>query len=218
MLNATRLPPTTPRLMAVAPPAHPFWSALFGTDAPVEIEIGSADGSFLLAAARRHPDRLFFGIERSRAKARRLAVRIGAFGSPHVRCLHADATCVVRRLVPAGSVAVYHVYFPDPWPKRRHARRRLFTPTLVAGLARTLHLGGRLHVATDVFGYGRLIRSTVLADPRFEELPLDPAHPGLETAFARKYRRAGRALYTASFRRAGAQPPAAPALSTIRSE
>jgi tRNA (guanine-N7-)-methyltransferase len=178
---------------------HPFWIALFGRAAPVEIEIGSGDGTFLLETGARWPATNFLGIERSPAKARRLAVRVARLASPHVRTLRADATCVVDNLVPVASVAAYHVYFPDPWPKRRHAARRIFTPRLVAALARTLVPGGRLLLATDVYGYARLIRWCVLADGRFEECEAGPDHPGLTTGFARKYRAAGRPIYPSAY-------------------
>ena len=182
-------------------PAHPFWSALFGNDAPVEIEIGSGDGSFLIAGAARAPSTNFLGIEHSRAKAMRLAARVTRRGESRIRTLHADAACVVGTLVPPASVAAYHVYFPDPWPKRRHARRRLFTPALVAVIARTLVGGGCLFVASDVYGYLRLIRAHILADGSFDERESDGDHPGYGTAFARKYRAAGRATYCATFAR-----------------
>jgi tRNA (guanine-N7-)-methyltransferase len=176
-----------------------LWSALFGNDDPVEIEIGSGDGTFLAAAAARAPSTNFLGIERSPAKARRLVARIARLGNPRVRTLQADATCVVGTLVPPASVAAYHVYFPDPWPKRRHARRRVLTPALIAALARTLVPDGRLLLATDVYGYASLIRLDVLAGGRFAQCESGHDHPGLTTAFARKYRAAGRAVYVATF-------------------
>jgi tRNA (guanine-N7-)-methyltransferase len=178
-----------------------FWSALFGNTAPVEIEIGAGDGTFLIAAAADAPDTNFLGIERSPAKARRLAARIVATARPSLRVLRADATCVLATVVPAASVSAYHVYFPDPWPKRRHARRRLFTTELVAALGRTLVPGGRLFTATDVEPYARRIRAAVLVDRRFEERACGPDHPGLTTAFARKYSAAGRTLHPAVFLR-----------------
>ena len=181
----------------------PFWSVLFGDDAPVEIEIGSGDGTFLAAAAARAPSTNFFGIERSPAKTRRLAARVARLGSARVRTLQADAACVVGALVPPASVTAYHVYFPDPWPKHRHAKRRVFTPNLIADLARTLVPGGRLLIASDVYGYARLIRLDVLADGHFEERESGPDHPGFATAFARKYQAAARAVYVATFIRRG---------------
>jgi tRNA (guanine-N7-)-methyltransferase len=186
---------------------HELWTALFGRRAPVEIEIGCGDGAFLLAYAARHPERDFFGVERSPAKARRLHARLAHCGLTNVRTVRGDATCMVPTIVPRASVAIYHVYFPDPWPKRGHAFRRIFSAGFIAALAETLVEGGRVHVATDVADYSTRIRTGMIGDARFAEIAGDGTHPGLQTSFARKYRAAGRALYTATFR--AVQPAAA---------
>jgi tRNA (guanine-N7-)-methyltransferase len=175
-----------------------FWSALFGDDRPVEIEIGSGDGTFLLARAAEMPRRNVLGIERAPGKARRLAARVARLGLPHVRMLQADATYVLA-LVPPASVAAYHIYFPDPWPKRRHVPRRIFSAPFVAALARTLVERGELYLATDVAAYMTRIRATILADDAFAEIPPGEDHPGLRTGFARKYRAEGRLLHLARF-------------------
>jgi tRNA (guanine-N7-)-methyltransferase len=178
-----------------------FWRRVFANDAPVEIEIGSGDGVFLESWAARCPSRNFLGLERSPAKARRLSERFTRRSLPNVRTLQADARCLVSALVPEGSVAAYHVYFPDPWPKRGHAPRRIFTPDFVTTLARTLVPGGRLWFATDVAGYAGIARGHALRSGFFrEERPRDE-HPGLTTSFARKYRADGRALQSFMFER-----------------
>jgi tRNA (guanine-N7-)-methyltransferase len=192
-----------------------FWSAIFERPALVEIEVGCGDGAFLLAAARRHPERNFFGLERSPAKARRLAERIARSAAPNVRTLQADAGCLVASIIPDGAVAAYHVYFPDPWPKRGHARRRIFTPDFVTGVARTLVAEGSLYVATDVQAYGAVARRCIVGDGRFVEAAASDAHPGLQTSFARKYRAAGRPLYAFEFvRRADDDQPGVAASNT----
>ncbi len=177
-----------------------FWAALFGNDEPVEIEIGSGDGAFLLTRAAALPRRNLLGIERSPGKSRRLAARVARLGLAHVRTLQADAGYVLT-LVPMASLHGVHVYFPDPWPKRRHIPRRIFTPPLVAMLARALVDDGALYVATDVVSYMADIRAVVLADPGFAEVDAGADHPGLSTGFARKYRAEGRPLHVARFRR-----------------
>jgi tRNA (guanine-N7-)-methyltransferase len=178
-----------------------LWQEIFPGDGPVEIEIGSGDGSFLIASARRFPQRNFFGIERSPAKATRIEARLARLGAPNVRIVQGDAACILGALLPDACVAAYHVYFPDPWPKRGHAQRRIFRPGLVDQLARTLRITGRLCVATDVASYGGVAHALVRDHPAFVELPADADHPGLTTAFARKYRAAGRALYAFTFER-----------------
>jgi tRNA (guanine-N7-)-methyltransferase len=179
-----------------------FWRSIFASDAPVEIEIGSGDGVFLTAYAARVPDRHLLGIERSPSKARRLADRVERLAVTNVRILQADARCVIGTLVPDASVAAYHVYFPDPWPKRGHAPRRIFTPTFVHGLARTLVPEGRMFFATDVAGYARVASGHVLGAAEFREVEVaDAEHPGLMTSFARKYRAGGRVLHAFAFER-----------------
>jgi tRNA (guanine-N7-)-methyltransferase len=127
-----------------------LWAEIFGNDAAVEVEIGPGTGTFMLAAATARSHINFFGIERSRARAARLETAINARLLTNARVVAADAACIVATIIPPLSVGAYHIYFPDPWWKRRHHRRRLFTPHFAAALARTLVPGGHLHVATDV--------------------------------------------------------------------
>jgi tRNA (guanine-N7-)-methyltransferase len=185
--------------VSASPGSPALWPDLFGNDDPVEIEIGCGDGAFLAAAAARRPRVNFLGLETQRPRVRRAEERLATAGG-RVRVLRADATCVVTALVAPASVHAYHVYFPDPWPKHRHAKRRLFTPRLITAMARTLVPGGRLLVATDIHGYGWLIRGRILDSGAFVEIPVDPDHGGLTTAFARKYRARGRLVYSAAFR------------------
>jgi tRNA (guanine-N(7)-)-methyltransferase len=184
------------------PAGAAFWCELFGRDAPVEIEIGSGDGRFLAGYGARFPERNLFGIERSPAKSRRLAHRLVRLALPNVRMVRADATCVVASLVPRASVTAYHVYFPDPWPKRGHAARRIFTPSFVTGLARTLVPGGRVFLATDVVDYAQVACEHLVAASEFREVASVDDHPGLGTSFARKYCATGRVLHTFTFERA----------------
>ncbi|MEB2284176.1 MAG: tRNA (guanosine(46)-N7)-methyltransferase TrmB [Myxococcales bacterium] len=199
-----------------------IWREIFENDAVVEIEIGSGDGTFLAAWAARHPNRNLLGIERSPSKARRLAERLAAWRFANVRVLQADARCLVASIIPAASVAAYHVYFPDPWPKRVHASRRIFTSEFVRGLAVTLVAGGRLHFATDVATYADVACRHVLASAAFREIAVAEAmesHPGLTTSFARKYQAGGRALSSFIFERLPviADDQADPAASKIKS-
>jgi tRNA (guanine-N7-)-methyltransferase len=190
---------TLPASQVHASSARAFWRELFGSEAPVEIEIGSGDGTFLMARAAAFPARNFLGIERSPSRARRLAERVARRDLPNVRTLQADATCLMASLIPAASVGAVHVYFPDPWPKRGHAHRRIFTAAFAAALARALEIDGRLFVATDVVDYASVARDHVLATGSFREIAARGEHPGLTTSFARKYRVGGRTLYPFTF-------------------
>jgi tRNA (guanine-N7-)-methyltransferase len=129
---------------------HSLWNGVFGNDHPVEVEIGPGTGTFILPAALGKPDINFFGIEHSHSRAHYLCLAIEAQALRNARVIAADATCLVSRIIPAQSISAYHAYFPDPWWKRRHHRRRVFTPGFAAALAHTLVPGGRIYIATDV--------------------------------------------------------------------
>src|SRR5262249_22457384 len=112
----------------------------------------------------------------------------------------------LERQVPAGSVRSVHVYFPDPWWKRRHKKRRVFTDSLVAAVVRCLQPDGGLHVATDVEEYFDVIRSLIRAEPRLAETPPGPVgEPEHDldylTSFERKFRIEGRPIFRVGYRR-----------------
>src|SRR5262249_28351459 len=147
---------------------------LFGNDHPVELEVGSGKGLFLVNAAGQRPGHNFLGIELSRKYARLAAERILKHGATNAKLWPGDARAVLERQVPAGRVRSVHVYFPDPWWKRRHKKRRVFTDSLVAAVVRCLQPDGGLHVATDVEEYFDVIRSLIRAEPRLAETPPGP--------------------------------------------
>src|SRR5688572_11547035 len=105
------------------------WGALFGNDHPIELEIGSGKGTFLTEQARARPDVNFFGIEWANWFYRYASDRLRRNSCMNARMVRADAAFVLSQHVPAESISVVHVYFPDPWPKARHYRRRLVQPT-----------------------------------------------------------------------------------------
>jgi tRNA (guanine-N7-)-methyltransferase len=181
-----------------------FWREIFGDERPVEIEIGPGTGTFILAAARHFPYINFFGIESSRSRAQRIEQAVQAHNLCNVRILNADAACVVRTIVPTASVAAYHIYFPDPWWKRRHHRRRLFTPALVAALARTLVPGGRLFSATDVGEVYALLVQTIDASGSFAPESGSRSIRSGHTTFERKGLARGARIHEAAFVRHGA--------------
>jgi tRNA (guanine-N7-)-methyltransferase len=173
-----------------------FWSCVFGRPAPVEIEIGAGRGAFLFTTALAAPDHNFLAIEHSYPRVAALERDAGMRGLRNVRVVRADAACIVTTVIPDASVAAYHIYFPDPWWKRRHHRRRLFTLAFVDGLFRTLEAGGRVHVATDVAEYFALM--TQLLEQRFVR---DRGTPSFNapTRFAQKARQRGATIYAAGF-------------------
>jgi tRNA (guanine-N7-)-methyltransferase len=176
-----------------------MWQQIFGSDAPVEIEIGPGVGTFIVPAARARPHVNFFGIENARSRAIKLQALVGTQQLHNVRILSADARCVVRNLIPSVSVAAYHIYFPDPWWKRRHHHRRLFTKPFVAALLRTLGPGGRLYVATDVLELLTACLQTVAAVGGLFHVPHERSPRTSVTTFERKGLRRGAQIYEATF-------------------
>ena len=183
---------------------HEFWHAIFGTDYPVEVEIGPGTGTFIIPAAHSRPRTNFFAFEHSRSRATHLQQAINAHGLANALVVNADAGCAVATLIPAASVAAYHVYFPDPWWKRRHHRRRLFTAAFADALARTLMPGGRVHLATDVADVFALAAEVFTAAGAFAAVAASPSPRIGPTAFERKGLARGAAIREATFVRSAA--------------
>ena len=180
------------------------WQQLFGNDRPVEIEIGCGKGAFLLAYAAQHPEVNLLGIESQPRWIRWIEERLRASTRANARVFCADAGMIVSRFVPDDSVRAYHVYFPDPWWKRRHHKRRLVQASFAAELHRTLEPGGILHLATDVADRFASMRKELARVP-FEVVIHDAPTPVGRplTNFEGKYRAQGRPLHYATMRKAG---------------
>jgi tRNA (guanine-N7-)-methyltransferase len=174
-------------------------AVIFGSSAPLEIELGAGTGDFIIARAGELPGRNFLAIESSGVVSRMLAVRCGRAALRNLRVIRMDARTLVNLLVGPQSVSAYHVYFPDPWPKERHHKRRLFTPYLVANLERTLAPGGALYVATDVGDYAgeifAMLDETALVRSA-EEVP-----GCAKTAFGRKFAASGKPIHARAYRK-----------------
>ncbi len=145
--DSRRRPPAATVEPARTPVA---WRDVFGNHRPVEVEIGPGRGDVLLAFAAAFPARNFFAIERTIGAAEAIAARARARGLANVLVVAGDARCIVTHLVADASVAAYHVYFPDPWPKTRHRKRRLASDAFARTMARTLAPGGTVDVASDL--------------------------------------------------------------------
>lgn len=179
----------------------------------LEVEIGSGRGSFLIAEGEARPETRFLGVERARRYWRFAADRLRRRERTNARILRADALEVFRAL-PAGSVAVVWAFFPDPWPKRRHAHRRLLAQdAFYEAAAPALAPGAAIRVVTDAESYFAEIESALAKRTALVRCPYEPptsAEPGefAGTNFERKYRREGRPIHAAAARRADeAGPP-----------
>ena len=176
-----------------------WWRVVFGNARPVEVEIGSGTGTFLLPAAAAHPEVNFFAIEHAHSRAAGLVAMAAARQLVNVRILCADARCVVSTCIPPDSVQAYHIYFPDPWWKRRHNRRRLITPAFAAALADTLRQDGCVYVATDVPDAFARMQSALIGTGRFVADPTRRSPRRQLTRFERKGLAHGAMIYEASF-------------------
>ena len=175
------------------------WAAMFGNDNPVEVEIGCGKGSFLTGQATRRKDVNFFGVEWARWFWRYTSDRLRRNGcADNARTSRAEARWFMDECVPPASVSVLHVYFPDPWPKARHNKRRLIQPSFMPIVERALVPGGRLQVVTDHADYWEQIEPTIDGSDleRVEYVPLGAGDGEVAgTNFERKYIEQGRAFH-----------------------
>ena len=173
VLRQGRLSPAQARALERLGPRHvlPFAAApldfarVYGRVAPVVLEIGCGMGETTAAIAHADPGTDFLGIEVHAPGVGALLNRIDTQGLSNLRVIRHDAVEVVGAMIAPGSLAGVHVYFPDPWPKKRHHKRRLLKPAFVHALAQRLAPGGYLHAATDWAPYAEEILATCTAEP-----------------------------------------------------
>ena len=180
------------------------WPALFGNANPVEVEVGFGKGLFLVTTGVAHPERNYFGIEIVRKYQLYAATRVAVRHLPNVKTCGDDAKRVLRENVPAASVAVVHVYFPDPWWKAKHKKRTLFTEEFADLVLRVLIPGGHLKFVTDVRDYFEMVTELLAGVPAFRPLPpppeTEPTHDmDYLTNFERKFRMQGLPIYRSEY-------------------
>lgn len=180
---------------------------VFGRCAPLHIEIGSGKGAFLLNQAQAQPDVNFLGIEWASKYYRYTVDRIGRRGLTNIRMLRADAPTFLRDSVAAEAVDCFHIYFPDPWPKKRHHKRRLLQSSNLEIILDRLKTGGEIRIATDHQEYFEQIEDVTKAyrtklEPIEFERPAGAREGEITgTNYERKYVKEGRPIYRAAFRK-----------------
>jgi len=184
---------------------------LFGNPAPVILEIGFGNGGATWRMAESEPQHNFLGVEVHRPGVGRLLLQLAERGIGNVRVACVDAVELLRRRVPPASLAGVRIYFPDPWPKKRHHKRRLVQPAFVDLLAARMAPGAVLHLATDWAPYAEHMREVMEAAPDFE-----PRFAGRgagcrpdwrpETKYERRGERLGHTVYDLVYRRRSAAP------------
>ncbi len=177
------------------------WFALYGNPNPIELEIGMGKGTFITEQAKARPEVNFFGIEWARWFWRYASDRLRRNQCHNARTVRAEASFFLTEFVPPQSLSVLHIYFPDPWPKARHHKRRLVQANFMVVAQRALKRGGRIQIVTDHQGYWEEnIEPVLRAAAGFEVVNYDrPGSAGegefTGTNFERKYRREGRPFY-----------------------
>jgi tRNA (guanine-N7-)-methyltransferase len=183
-------------------------AALFGRAAPLEVEVGTGKGLFLRSAAAERPEADFLGIEVAQKYAQFAAAGLAKAGLRNALVVHGDAVRVFHELLPDESLAAVHVYFPDPWWKKRHTRRRVMQESFLRDVERTLRAGGALHFWTDVEEYFQstlellAAHSGLLGPLPVPEMPAEH-DMAYRTHFERRVRLASEPVYRAKFKKAG---------------
>ncbi len=182
--------------------------AVFGRDAPLVLEIGSGMGETSVAIAKAHPATDYVAIEVHLPGVGSLLKSIDEEGLTNLRAIRHDAVDVLENMIPEASLAGLHIYFPDPWPKKRHNKRRIIQPPLVRLAASKLVPGGYLHLATDVRAYAEHMLEVLAAEPLLENTSADPASPYVarpdyrpQTKFEARGLRLGHGVWDLVFRR-----------------
>ena len=182
------------------------WADFFGNDNPVEIDIGCGRGLFIYNAAIKNPNVNYLGLEIDYREGRRAATRYMKLEMPNARIIGGDCNVVLSKMIEKHSVQAAHVYFPDPWWKKRHHKRRLFTTEFIDLLADVVKPDGHLHSWTDVIEYFEVIKETVDSHPLFTPLQPPPERDAehdldYQTSFERKKRKMGLPIYRALWQR-----------------
>jgi tRNA (guanine-N7-)-methyltransferase len=189
------------------PPVKLNFDDIFGRCAPVHIEIGSGKGTFLVNQAKCQPDANFIGIEWASRFYRFAVDRIGRWNLGNVRIIRTDAVPYIADCVPDSSIDCFHIYYPDPWPKKRHHRRRFFNSANTDQLIRALKPAGCIRVATDFAEYFEQIKEVLACKAdSLEQIDFLP-NPGVQIGewvgsnFERKYIMEKRQIFTIAVRK-----------------
>jgi tRNA (guanine-N7-)-methyltransferase len=186
------------------------FDAVFGRQAPVILEIGFGNGDALQASAVENPQNNYLGIEVHRPGIGTLLRNLDASGIENVRVMHADAAEVLMTTIPNDSLTAVRLFFPDPWPKKRHHKRRLVQPEFAELMWHKLKPGGYFHLATDWEDYAAHMRAVLLQTPGFVEVTGQKhfsslSHGRPPTKFELRGRRLGHGVQDLIFERLGAQ-------------
>ena len=166
----------------------------------LEVDLGSGDGSFLAEYARLHPERNFIGVERLLGRIRKLDRKGRRAGLTNLRGVRIECSYFVEYLLPPGSTAALHIYFPDPWPKRRHRRHRLIGERFPALARQALAPGGTVYLRTDDRDYFEQMVSVFALEPAFRAVETPAELAALLTDFEKDFQARGLKTLRAAYR------------------
>lgn len=174
---------------------------IFPTQQPLEIEIGAGDGSFLVAYAKAHPELNIVGLERLLGRLRKIERKSRRLGLQNVRLLRLEAAYFVQYMLPPAAVQAFHIYFPDPWPKRRHWKNRLVNDAFTVSLHAALKVGGVVYLRTDDLPYFTQMIDVFGRNANFEKIETPAELLGIVTDFERNFHLRGVATNHATYRK-----------------
>jgi tRNA (guanine-N7-)-methyltransferase len=176
---------------------------VFAQNKPLEVELGSGDGSFLAEYARRHPELNFIGIERLLGRLRKLDRKGRRAELANLAGIRIESAYFLEYLLPLQSVSALHVYFPDPWPKRKHRRHRLINERFPAVAERALISGGIVYLRTDDRDYFEQMKDVFGASSVFERVETPEELASLITDFEKEFLAKGVETLRAAYRGKG---------------
>lgn len=176
--------------------------AVFGRKAPLQVDLGCGNGDLLCALARTHPQKNFLGTEKLAGRVAKTCRKSADLDN--VRVINVESTYAVRFLLPEASVETFYLLFPDPWPKRRHHRRRIVQSEFLTSIKHALEPGGIIYLATDDLDYFQQMERIASSTDKLEcilhtSFEADDSLP--ETKFGRRFRDSGAPIYRLSLRK-----------------
>jgi tRNA (guanine-N7-)-methyltransferase len=178
---------------------HLDLSRIFVCAGPLEVELGSGDGSFLVTHASCHPEGNFLGIERLLGRLNKMNRKIRRAGLTNVRGVRIESGYFLQYLLPANAAAALHIYFPDPWPKRRHRHHRLVNERFPSLAHAVLRVQGRVYLRTDDPDYFEQMQRVFGSNSLFKAVPTPPELEATPTDFERDFQAKGVAILRVAF-------------------
>lgn len=188
-------------IVRVQDPCRPLpCPSLYDLSRPLEIEVGCGRGRFLTGRAVQHPDCEYLGVERMRERVNVFDAKTRRLGLSNAHVVRLEALYTFWYLLPAHHARRVYVFFPDPWPKKKHHSHRLFGPLFLAALWKRLEIGGEIQFATDHAEYFHVVEDCFAADARFMRIPPMERGPEAWTEFETLFRGQGLPIYAAAWK------------------